>query len=44
MNTGHGGNLRDLAQRAGRPAEDILDFSANVNWIYYNDALGRSVD
>ena len=31
MATAHGGNLRDLAKRAGRPVEDILDFSASVN-------------
>ncbi len=28
---GHGGNLRQLAKRAGRPVSDILDFSANLN-------------
>jgi adenosylcobyric acid synthase len=27
----HGGNLRDLARRAGRGAQEILDFSANLN-------------
>lgn len=27
----HGGNLRELAQLSGRPAKDILDFSANIN-------------
>ncbi len=31
MATGHGGNLRALAAAAGRQAEDILDFSANIN-------------
>jgi len=31
MTTGHGGNLRALAARAGRPVAEILDFSANVN-------------
>jgi len=28
---GHGGNLRKLAGEAGRPAADLLDFSANIN-------------
>lgn len=27
----HGGNLRELAQRSGKPVKDILDFSANIN-------------
>lgn len=27
----HGGNLNQLAQEAGRPPGDILDFSANIN-------------
>ncbi|MEW6356535.1 MAG: cobyric acid synthase [Planctomycetota bacterium] len=27
----HGGNLKEVARAAGRPAEEILDFSANVN-------------
>lgn len=27
----HGGNLRKLAERAGKRPEDILDFSANIN-------------
>ena len=27
----HGGHLRRLAERAGCPAEEILDFSANIN-------------
>jgi len=31
MNQGHGGDLRRLAARSGRPAADILDFSANIN-------------
>ncbi len=29
--TGHGGNLRALAELAGRPGQEILDFSANIN-------------
>ena len=28
---GHGGNIRKLADEAGRPAREILDFSANIN-------------
>jgi len=35
MSTGtteqHGGNLRRLAEKAGRPRESLLDFSANIN-------------
>ena len=31
MTERHGGNLRTLAARAGRPAGEILDFSANIN-------------
>jgi len=27
----HGGNLRHLAEMSGRPADEILDFSANIN-------------
>jgi cobyric acid synthase CobQ/L-threonine-O-3-phosphate decarboxylase len=27
----HGGDLRRLAERAGRPIQEILDFSANIN-------------
>ena len=27
----HGGNLRELARRAARPLDEILDFSANIN-------------
>ena len=27
----HGGNLRELATRSGRRADDLLDFSANIN-------------
>jgi adenosylcobyric acid synthase len=29
--TGHGGNLRDLALRAGLNRDDVLDFSASIN-------------
>lgn len=31
MEYGHGGHLRKLASRAGIPAGDLLDFSANLN-------------
>jgi cobyric acid synthase CobQ/L-threonine-O-3-phosphate decarboxylase len=31
MNIGHGGNLGQLAKRAGLPKEMILDFSASIN-------------
>ena len=31
MSEGHGGNLRQLALQAGCDAEQILDFSANIN-------------
>ncbi len=31
MTERHGGDLRLLAERAGRPAGEILDFSANIN-------------
>jgi L-threonine-O-3-phosphate decarboxylase len=31
MSDGHGGNLVALARQSGRPAETLLDFSANIN-------------
>ncbi len=31
MSHGHGGNLNELADKAGRRPEELLDFSANVN-------------
>lgn len=31
MNNEHGGNIRKLAQASGRPEQEILDFSANIN-------------
>ncbi len=31
MTTGHGGNLRELAERAGCRPQELLDFSANIN-------------
>jgi histidinol-phosphate/aromatic aminotransferase/cobyric acid decarboxylase-like protein len=31
MTSGHGGNLRELSDEAGRPWAEILDFSANIN-------------
>ncbi|NQT21374.1 MAG: cobyric acid synthase [Planctomycetes bacterium] len=48
MSRPHGGNLRKLAQTIGRPHEQILDFSANINplgapgWI--RAEISRSVD
>ncbi|MCH2205455.1 MAG: cobyric acid synthase [Lentisphaerales bacterium] len=29
--SGHGGNIRSLTETSGRSAEDILDYSANIN-------------
>jgi adenosylcobyric acid synthase len=37
--TGHGGNLRELAQRAGLDREQILDFSASINPLGPPDVL-----
>lgn len=37
--SGHGGNLKQLAQEAGRPPGDILDFSANINPLGLPDWL-----
>lgn len=48
MATGHGGNLRELAQRAGLNQDDILDFSASINPLDPPDglraAISRSLD
>ena len=48
MATGHGGNLRELAQRAGLDRDKILDFSASVNPLGPPDGvravLARTVD
>ena len=48
MATGHGGNLRALALRAGVDQDHILDFSASVNPLGPPDglraALSRAVD
>ena len=48
MATGHGGNLRELAQRAGLDRDKILDFSASVNPLGPPDVvravLARTVD
>lgn len=44
----HGGNLREIAESAGIPAEGILDFSANLNplgppaWV--RSAVSRALD
>ena len=44
----HGGNLRELARRAGRDPDQILDFSASINPLGPPDglraALARSID
>jgi adenosylcobyric acid synthase len=46
--TGHGGNLRELALRAGLNEDAILDFSASINPLGPPDglrpALARSID
>lgn len=46
--TGHGGNIADLALRAGRSAEAILDFSANINPLgapeWLRQVVNRSLD
>ena len=39
MTSGHGGNLRELAARSGRRAEDILDFSASVNPLGFPECV-----
>jgi len=39
MAFGHGGNLRELARRAGRDRDDILDFSASINPLGPPDCL-----
>jgi len=39
MNSTHGGNLHDLAARLGCKAEEILDFSANINPLGPPDQL-----
>ena len=48
MATGHGGNLRELAQRAGLNEDQILDFSASINPLGppegLRPALARSID
>ncbi len=48
MATGHGGNLRELAQRAGLDRDQILDFSASINPLGPPDGLravlARSID
>src|ERR1035441_446120 len=44
----HGGNLRELAKRAGRDQDQILDFSASINPLGPPDglraALARGID
>ena len=42
MTIGHGGNLRELARRAGRDPTQILDFSASVNPLGPPDGSGAA--
>ena len=48
MAPGHGGNLRELAARAGRPADELLDFSASINPLgppeCLREVLGRGIE
>ncbi|KAA6187771.1 threonine-phosphate decarboxylase [Thiohalocapsa marina] len=44
MTERHGGNLDALARRAGRPAAEILDFSANINPLGPPPALAALFD
>lgn len=48
MTFGHGGHLRRLANRAGRPVEELLDFSASVNPLgppeSFRAVIGRTLD
>ncbi|MGO8746381.1 MAG: cobyric acid synthase [Thermoguttaceae bacterium] len=48
VTTGHGGNLRKLAQQAGLDRDQILDFSASINPLGPPDCLravvARSID
>jgi adenosylcobyric acid synthase len=41
--TGHGGNLRELAQRAGLNQDDVLDFSASVNPLGPPESLRATI-
>jgi cobyric acid synthase CobQ/L-threonine-O-3-phosphate decarboxylase len=41
---GHGGNLRRLAEISGRPEEEILDFSANVNPVGFPEWFRPLID
>ncbi|MEN8135609.1 MAG: cobyric acid synthase [Thermodesulfobacteriota bacterium] len=46
-NFGHGGNLGELADQAGCPAERIIDFSANINPLgppeYLRQVISRNI-
>ncbi|MBU0675158.1 MAG: cobyric acid synthase [Proteobacteria bacterium] len=43
MNNGHGGNLRELAKKAGCLPEEILDFSASINPLGPPESLRRVI-
>jgi len=44
MSNGHGGNIRAMAEAVGLQADDILDFSANVNPLGFPEWLPSIVD
>ena len=43
MSSGHGGNLHELAEKAGCSAEQILDFSSSINPLGYPEFLRSAV-
>ncbi len=43
MDFGHGGNLRKLAAQAGCEADELLDFSANINPLGPPEALRATI-
>ena len=48
MSSGHGGNLHELAEKAGCSAEQILDFSSSINPLgppeFLHSAVSRSLE
>ncbi|MFW5982828.1 MAG: cobyric acid synthase, partial [Candidatus Brocadiia bacterium] len=48
MSHGHGGNIRELAEAAGKDEAEILDFSANINPLgpppWLRPLISRSLD
>ena len=48
MNNGHGGNLNELAEKAGCRAEQIIDFSSSINPLgppeFLRSAVSRSLE